>query len=112
MIKPLALLFLMFSLSGCTTSLQSAESNFNEGNYLNAIKKARTATAFAGYGDNDDDTRAHILFIEAESYHHLNEQEKAFGIYSYICQNYPNTKYGSISKEIISTRQGVPYGMQ
>jgi tetratricopeptide (TPR) repeat protein len=108
------LFFLIFSailfvnLTACSPMMQDgalvrARNKFLEGDYVNAIAYADNAIAKYHYNDN---TRASLLFMKAESYQQLNEYEKAIGIYTYLTQKYPDTEYASMSQAILAGKFG------
>lgn len=108
-IEACILLSIVF-LCGCSDlvrqgSIKSALSNFEDGDYRDAINSASQAE---NYPDAPHEKKAEIIFIKALIYEKMGRNTEAQGLFKFLREKFGDTQYGFMANEKIDHPPSAP----
>lgn len=78
-----------------------AYSNFEDGDYANAIEWIRRAES---RGDVTPEVKTELAYLEAQSFEKMGDYDRSEELYSYLVEQHPKSKYGYLARGRIGVR--------
>ncbi|MBU2713907.1 tetratricopeptide repeat protein [Zooshikella harenae] len=102
--KKLLWVILALTLTGCGSMARDgafirAQNNFSDGDFEETIEISDRALRMYEY---DNEAKAQLLFLKAQSYQKLNKSAEARTTYQFIIDKYPNTEYAYRAKQALN----------
>ncbi|MEO1018178.1 MAG: hypothetical protein AAFY56_10855 [Pseudomonadota bacterium] len=91
----LSLILVVSACASARTDKAIAYSNFEDGDYADAIEWIRRAES---RGDVTPETKAELTYLEAQSLEKMGEYDGSEELYSYLVEQHPKSKYGYLAK--------------
>lgn len=99
--KLIPLFLLVTLISGCAGiaqkgALNSAYSNFEDGDYEDVIQLTSQADNFK---EPTHEMKAEIIYLRALALEKLGREDEATGLFTYLSEDYKDTQYGYMAIE-------------